>query len=111
MTEAAYFGFLRSALRRAFRYWKPLQQAKIDSRIPYHGENKRQKWMYKCAACKGYFKGSQVEVDHIHPIGTLKRLEDLPAFVERLTAESGYQVLCKSCHLAKTNSERAKKSR
>lgn len=109
MTEAAYFGMLRSGLRRIFRYWKPLQQAKNNARAKYDGPNKRQKWTYQCATCLKRFKGSEVQVDHITPVGSLKSLEDLPAFVAALTAEEGYQVLCKECHQEKTNAEREKK--
>ena len=106
MTEAAYFGMLRSVLRRGFRYWKPIQQTKVNARRPYKGENKRQKWQYECAACGEWFKDKDVQVDHIHPVGSLRCLDDLAGFVERLTVEDGYQVLCKPCHNEKTQRER-----
>jgi len=106
MTEAAYFGFIRSSLRRAFRFWKPITKCKNDARRPV--KKGRQKWEYQCNACKGWFKGSETQVDHIIPIGTLKCYNDLPGFVERLTAEDGYQLLCKGCHQEKTNAERTK---
>jgi 5-methylcytosine-specific restriction endonuclease McrA len=106
MTEAAYWGMLRSVLRRGFRYWKPIAKARELAKVPYDGENKRQKWAYICASCGGLFKGSEVQVDHIVPCGSLKCPEDIAPFVEKLTAENGYQVLCKSCHTIKTNRER-----
>jgi 5-methylcytosine-specific restriction endonuclease McrA len=106
MTEAAYWGMVRSVLRRGFRYWKPLQQARMNARRPYRGENKRQKWQYECNHCGGMFKGTEVQVDHIEPVGSLRCLEDLPSFVEKLTAEDGYQVLCKECHNVKTQQEK-----
>ncbi len=107
-TEAAFFGHLRSALRRTFRWWKPAQQAKINARQPYIGANKRQKWAYQCNQCKQWFKGSEVQIDHITPTGQLNRLEDLPGFVERLTVEdvNAYQLLCKPCHKNKSAKER-----
>ena len=106
MTEAGYFGKLRGVLRQGFRYWKPIQQAKMDARRTYHGSNKRQKWEYQCNDCGGWFTGKEVQVDHITPVGRLKTLEDLPAFVYRLTVEEGYQVMCKPCHQEKTNNEK-----
>ena len=110
-TEAAYFGKLRSALRRHYRGWKPMMEAKKLSRVPYVGDNPRMKWLYQCNACKSYFKGTEVQVDHITPVGTLRCLEDLPAFVERLCCEEveAFQVLCLPCHQEKTNLEREKK--
>jgi len=108
-TEAAYFGAIRSGLRRTFRFWKPIMQAREDAKRPCKNSG-RQKWEYKCAACGNYFKGSDVQVDHIVPVGSLRSLEDLPGFVERLTVEGrdAYRVLCKPCHQAITNEERKK---
>jgi len=106
MTEAGYWGMVRSMLRRGFRYWRPIQQARQQAKRCYTGLNKRQKWEYQCAKCKEWWKGSEVEVDHIIPTGSLKSGDDLQGFVERLSSEDGYQVLCKSCHKKKTNEER-----
>ena len=106
MTEAAYWGMVRSVLRRGFRYWKPIQRAKASARIVYNGENKRRKWSYICAKCGGEFDAKGVQVDHIKPVGSLRCLDDLPQFVANLTQEYGYQVLCKECHKEKTNKER-----
>lgn len=106
-TEAGYWGAVRSHLRRGFRFWKPLMNAKQEARRPYVGENKRQKWEYLCAACNEWYKEKEVQVDHIVPVGSLKCLEDLPGFLERLTVEEGgFQVLCKPCHQKKTNKDK-----
>jgi 5-methylcytosine-specific restriction endonuclease McrA len=82
--------------------------AKLRARSVYTGPNKRQKWEYKCEHCRQLFKGTEVQVDHIIPVGTLRCLEDIPGFVQRLTSEdpANYQVLCKPCHLVKTMSEK-----
>jgi len=108
MTESAYWGFVRSGLRRQFRWWKPMMEAKNKAKRKYVGKNKRQKWEYKCAMCNKWYIGKETSVDHIIPVGTLKCSDDLPGFLERLTVEKGYQVLCKSCHQIKTNKERKK---
>ena len=107
LTEAAYFTAIRSVLRRGFRYWKPLKAAELAARSKYTGSNKLRKWSYQCNTCKQLFKRTEVNVDHTIPVGTLKALSDLPAFVERLTAESGYEVMCKGCHQVKTAMEKS----
>lgn len=107
LTESAYWGMVRSGLRRTFRWWKPMMKVKEEAKRIYTGSNKRQKWEYQCNYCQEWYKGSEVQIDHITPSGSLKCGEDLQGFLERLTPESGYQVLCKPCHIIKTNSERS----
>lgn len=109
MTEAQYWAKVRSALRQAFRYWKPITQAKQDARRAKKNGG-RQKWEYQCNHCYLWFKGDEVEVDHIIPVGSLKCKEDLVQFLDNLTAEEGYQVLCKPCHNIKTSEERHNKN-
>jgi 5-methylcytosine-specific restriction endonuclease McrA len=73
-------------------------------------EGKRHKFEYKCAACGGWFKAREVQVDHLIDAGSLKDYTDLPGFVERLfTSEDMLQVLCKSCHSSKTQKARNEK--
>lgn len=111
MTEAAYWGKVRSLLRKGFMYWKPMQKTKEEASRPYKGPNKRLKKEYKCAKCKKWFKGADVQIDHIIEAGSLRCSEDLAGFLERLTPEDpkAYQVLCKPCHQIKTNKAREKK--
>jgi 5-methylcytosine-specific restriction endonuclease McrA len=110
MTESQYWGKVRSLLRSGFRYWGPMALALKKAERKYVGENKRQKYEYKCQHCKDYFIKANVQVDHIIPCGSLKCSADLESFLERLTPESldSFQVLCKPCHQIKTNSERKK---
>jgi len=108
LTEAGYWGSVRSALRRHFRYWKPATQAKIEARRPSQSSNARLKWEFQCNHCKEWFPDKEVQIDHITPVGTLKCGDDLKLFLERLTPEDGFQVLCKPCHQIKTNEERNK---
>lgn len=101
-TEARYWGFIRSALRHAFTKWGPKHAAKREAKVAYN--------KYNCAACSGVFPSKEVEVDHIVPAGSLRTYDDLPGFVERMFCEAeGFQVLCKTCHQAKTNEERKRK--
>ncbi len=108
LTEAGYWGAVRSHLRRGFRYWRPATNTKQAAKRPYKGANKRQRWEYKCKSCKKYYADKNVQIDHIIPVGSLKCSEDLAGFLERLTPEEGFQILCKDCHQIKTNAERNK---
>lgn len=108
MTEAAFWSMIRSALRRRSMYWKPIINAKNAARRAYKGEG-RQKWEYQCATCKGWFKGTEVETDHLIPAGSLTCADDLKQFVTNLFAEDGYEVKCKECHREHTNKQLNKK--
>lgn len=107
MTEAAFWGMIRAALRQKSRWWKPIAQAKAEAKRKYKGPNKRQQWEYQCNECKNWFPDKQVNVDHILPAGSLNCAQDLPGFVERLFCEvDGLQCLCTKCHDKKTKSEK-----
>ena len=107
MSESAFWGFIRSALRQKSRWWKPVTQCKLNAKRPYKGSNKRQKFEYQCNKCKKWFPDKQINVDHILPAGELNKADDLPGFVERLFVEqSGLQVLCVNCHDIKTKQEK-----
>jgi hypothetical protein len=110
MTEAQFFQKLRGALRSAFRWWKPMSMALDNSKRVHKGLNKKLKYEYQCALCTVYYARTSVEIDHIVPCGTLRSFEDVASFIERLTPEDpkAFQVLCKACHLKKTNEERGK---
>ena len=72
------------------------------------GADKRTKWEYSCKGCNNWFKGKDIHVDHISPVGSLKDYSDLPRAVENLFCElNNLQVLCKGCHNSKTFSEKS----
>ena len=107
MSEAAFWGFIRSALRQKSRWWKPVTQCKLNAKRPYKGSNKRQKFEYQCNKCKKWFPDKQINVDHVLPAGELNKAGDLPGFVERLFCEvEGLQCLCQNCHNEKTKQEK-----
>ena len=107
MSESAFWGFIRSALRQKSRWWKPITQCKQNAKRPYKGVNKRQKFEYQCNKCKKWFPDKQINIDHILPAGELNKADDLPGFVERLfVEESGLQCLCQNCHNEKTKQEK-----
>lgn len=107
-SEAEYFSKIRSVLRKAFMYWKPMIIARDTVRRPYSGNNKHRKWEYQCAECKNWFSQDQIHIDHIIPCGSLKSYDDIIPFLLRLTPEDpkAFQVLCKEHHQEKTNKER-----
>lgn len=109
MTESAFWSFIRSTLRQKSRWWKPISQAKLQSRRYCVKCTGKQKYEYECAICKQWFKDKDINVDHIIPAGSLNCAKDLAGFVERLFCEvDNLQVLCSTCHNKKTQDEKTK---
>lgn len=112
MTESAFWGWIRSTLRRASMRWKPISEAKNKHRRkkPVNVPG-RHSFEYQCNACKEWMpekvgKTKLIEVDHIVEAGSLRCADDLPEFVSRLFCEvDGLQVLCKKCHQNKTHNK------
>ncbi len=108
MTEGEYLTWVSSALRSRWLHWPPRAEAMKLARVPYTGENKRQKYAYKCAICGKIFSQKEVEVDH-HPYkaGSLKSINDIGNYVSRgLYCEvDNLRVVCKPCHKIHTLSQ------
>ncbi len=95
MSNAAFFGWLRSRLRKMSIAWKPIQIVKKAAKIPYKGPNKRRRFSYVCSNCGNAVSDKECAVHHIIPAGSLKSFEDLPGFCERLFVEKhGLILLC-----------------
>lgn len=107
-TEARFRGFVVSALRGAFRRWQPKYDT-LKSAFTTQKTNEKTGRLakhYRCAKCKKDFPQSNVQVDHIDPIGSCATFDE---FVERLFCEKeNLQVLCKPCHKKKTKKENKK---
>lgn len=103
-TEAKYWGWVRSALRRAFRFWVPAQRALKAAHIA----GTKRPALYLCTDCKKAFPRKEVEIDHVVPVGRLASLEDVAGFLARLTPEdsNAFACRCTSCHLQKTQQQR-----
>ena len=105
-TEARYKQFIRAALRQAFMRWPVKADVMKAARRPAENRSARTKWEYLCSSCDNWFLGSEVQVDHKVPCGSI---DDLNVFVGRLFCEvDGLQVECKGCHRVKTAAERKK---
>jgi hypothetical protein len=103
MTESAFWAFIRSKLRQASMYWKPIQECKQAAKRPYRGNNPRQRFEYKCSECLNYYPEKFISVDHLIPCGSLNNGDDLKGFVERLFCTVEHlAVLCDDCHKIKT---------
>lgn len=109
LTEAEFFGKIRSALRKLWMFWPSKKIVLNNNRSTVTG--KRHKYEYTCEGCgKRGLVAKEVQVDHIVPAGSLRSFKDLSGFAERLFCEpEGLQVLCKPCHKEKTAQERKRK--
>jgi len=108
MTESAYLGWIRSALRSKSLRWPPRAEALKLARRSYKGTNKLQKWEFSCALCNHWWKAKEVVVDHF-PVaaGSILSTEDIGPFANNLYCEvDNLRVLCKTCHDCHTLSER-----
>ena len=106
LTESAFWSLIRSTLREKSRYWKPVSVCRNNARRKYEGTNRKQKYEYQCNYCKKWYPATQINVDHIIPVGNLTCSEDLSGFVNRLFVEvDSLQILCKDCHDVKTKEE------
>src|SRR5690349_1177249 len=86
--------------------WPPRSETMKKSRRPSMLDDKRTKWEYKCNHCNKWLKGSQIELDHITPKGRYARDTFLDWLDKLFCPAEGFQVLCISCHLIKTNKEK-----
>jgi hypothetical protein len=123
MTEAAFFGRFRSALRKEWKYSQPHKEAIKRAKKPYIGPGKR-KFVIACEQCNDkYFLQEKIDVesakkgkmksvlayqvDHKIDAGSLKSFDDLSGFAERLFCHPDeLQVLCYHCHHKKTHKKK-----
>ena len=119
ITDAAFFGKIRSMLRKEWRHSQPYRDALKRAKIPYLRPGRR-KFSIKCEDCGdeyalqerieiGKTKTGNVkealayQVDHKVDAGSLKSFDDLSKFAERLfCSPDNLQILCYFCHKEKT---------
>ena len=99
MSNSAFFGMIRSALRQKSRWFKSISVAKERAKVSYIGPNKKRKWMYKCELCKELVSADFINVHHKNECGSLSSFEDLPGFTKRLFCNSDELItICNNCH-------------
>lgn len=115
-STAKFWSFIRSGLRAKWSRWPAkfavVNKAKRKAQYEWwNAEGNRKlnvQWEYQCSKCKEWFMRTEVEVDHIEPVGSLKDFDDLPGFTKRLfVGEDKLRLLCKECHRHITNSEKS----
>lgn len=114
-TEAAFYSFLRGGLRRGLWNKHPLklsykrsQRFKVPLGRVTKANPKGLVWACKCAVCEEVYREPEIEVDHILPAGGLSSVEDIKAFVIRLSFidYSVLRLLCLTCHAIVTHQQR-----
>ena len=106
-STSRYFSFLRSALRSAYSKFPPKFETLNEASRPYVGPDKRRKREFQCAICKKWKGSKDVSVDHIIPVGSLTKFDDLPGFCERLfCSKDKLRCLCNDCHHVVTQEQR-----
>jgi hypothetical protein len=108
--------FVMSALRRA--QWPAKYKALADAHTctKTNRLTGRKAKHFACAKCSGEFVAKDVAVDHIKPVVPVEGFNcgtylpfgyDWNIVVANLCCEpEGLQVLCKPCHLSKSNAEK-----
>ena len=97
---------IRGALRQVARYM-PQKKECLAQAIHPTEKGKRGGPLYICNHCGLCFVGKDVQVDHIEPVVPINQEElDWNMYIERLFCDiSNLQVLCRECHLIKSNEE------
>lgn len=103
--------FVVSALRRAWMKYPVKGDALTAARREACEETKlvypQTKFEYQCAVCSKWFRGKEVQVDHIRECAS----NDMNEFIATLFCEeSNLQVVCKGCHSVKTKAARKAKT-
>lgn len=88
--------FVKQSLRRASYRWPFKHMAKNNKRI--------ERGFYECESCKGAFGPKEINLDHKEAVEDVKTgFINWDKFVDRLFVKTdGFQVLCITCHDAKT---------
>jgi 5-methylcytosine-specific restriction endonuclease McrA len=103
MTDS--FKWIKRHLEKLSYKWEPRGRAMNKARRISQLADKRTKWQYQCNSCKSWFKGKEVQLDHIIPKGLYTK-KTFFVWLDRLFCETdGFQVLCIVCHKKKSVTE------
>ena len=103
---------LMSALRKTWSYSPEYKAAIDDARRDFSVLSKLGKPMrrvhFLCSACELFYDRENVQVDHIVPVVPLAGFDSWDGVIARLFCPTaGLRIMCKNCHMAETDAERA----
>lgn len=109
-TESAFWTWVRGGLRRSLWMRHPNKIALLKEKrykAPI-GRGGRDVWAINCSICHTEHPQSGCEVDHREEAGSLKSLDDVKGFVERLcfVQPDDLRIVCKPCHRILTYASR-----
>lgn len=106
MGNLKYETKIRGALRQIARYM-PEKQECLRNAIHPTEKGVRGGRLYICAKCGLCFNVKDVQVDHIEPVVPINHeITSWDEYINRLFCDiDNLQVLCKPCHLIKSNNE------
>ena len=114
-TEGAFWSWLRGGLRLGLWNKNPIKlqfikdnRKRIKNPRPNPSVNRAMVWGGTCALCRTDCVQQDLEVDHIHGNHSLRTFEDVIYFVQNIAfvTAKDLQLVCKSCHKAKSYSEK-----
>lgn len=107
-TEAAFYSWIRSQLRKGWSRHPVKNLYLQNNRFKSLNERGRITWHLECEHCRKNTPQTKIQVDHLNPAGSLKTTEDLGKFVERLyfVTFDTIRVLCIPCHQTITYAEK-----
>lgn len=109
-TEGRFNSFIRSLIRSGFRRY-PAKYEVLKAALwgkKLNPKTGRQCIHYTCASCNKEYPAKEVNVDHIEPVVCpVNGFENWDVYIKRMFCpKENLQVLCSTCHTAKTDDER-----
>lgn len=99
------FKWLKKKLENLSVKWPPKEQAKKKASRPSQLADKRTKREIQCKHCRKWFRDKDIQMDHIQPKGKYTP-ETFLVWLDRLFCPvTGYQALCRPCHVKKSATE------
>lgn len=108
MSDKEMCQIIRSSVRKSW-FRSPTRLLALERvRISDMDPDTRTLWLFPCTICKGHFKGTDVQVDHMDGEHQLLSLSDATGFAQSIlnVHVDALQVLCLDCHGIKTYAER-----
>lgn len=97
---------LRSSFRKYATKYEVLREAATEKKV--NTATGRVAQHYRCNGCKKEFVQSSIQIDHIVPVVKATGFDTWDDYVNSLfCSKDNLQVLCLTCHKAKTKDENA----